>query len=221
MIALFRRRTILCPTLFGTLYFGGLLSLPLIYWLYNGESFLSENHRLPAANVLVVEGWIGAEGVRAAKLEFEANGYDLIVTSGGNPDPASDDNWQKEGWTYAEGASRQLIRIGIPPEKVIPAPAQETEAQRTYFSALGVKSTLAKLGLRPKSINVFTCGAHARRSRLVYAKAFGPETEIGVIAWQPPAYGAAPWWKSSERAIELIVQTIGFFYELLFNSGRA
>ena len=62
---------------------------------------------------------------------------------------------------------------------------------------------------------------HARRSHLVYEKAYGPGTEVGVIAWEPSAYAAGPWWRSSERSIEFLVQSVGYFYELLLNSGRA
>jgi hypothetical protein len=213
----FIRRTILFPTRFGGLALFTLLALPVIWWAREGESFLASTERAPAAKVLVVEGWIGPEGIRAAAQEFAKGGYDLIVTSGGNPDPYDAENWQKEGWTFAEGALHTLERAGIPPEKIIAAPAAETEKSRTYNSALTVRTALAA---RPASLNIFTFGPHARRSRLVYEKVYGPGTKIGVIAWEPHGYTAGPWWKSSERSIDLLVQTVGFFYEFLLNSGR-
>ena len=219
MPTLFKRRTVPFPTPLGFTLLLGFLAVPFVYWFRYGEDFLSYTHRVPA-KVLVVEGWIGPDGIKAAGAEFEKGGYDLIVTSGGNPDPSSEENWQREGWTYAEGAYHQLIRFGIPPDKVIPAPTKDTDTGRTYHSALTVKGTLAALGITPKSINVFSCGSHARRSQLVYEKAYGPGTEVGIIAWQPRSY-AGPWWRSSERSIELIVQSVGYFYEFLFNSGRA
>jgi hypothetical protein len=83
----------------------------------------------------------------------------------GNPDPYSEDNWNREGWTYAEGAYHQLVRLGV--TEVFPAPAPLTERGRTYESAVSVKEALGKLGIVPRSINVFTFGSHARRSRLV------------------------------------------------------
>jgi hypothetical protein len=80
--------------------------------------------------------------------------------------------------------------------------------------------TLAINGIMPKSINVFTWGTHAQRSRLVYAKAAGPEIAIGVVAWEPSRYGTGPWWKSSDRARGLMAESAGYFYELFLNSGR-
>ena len=35
------------------------------------------------------------------------------------------------------------------------------------------------------------------------------------------AYAAGLWWRSSERSIEFLVQSAGYFYELLVNSVRA
>ena len=216
----FTRRTVWAPTFLGFSLLAGLLALPGIWWFAYGESFLALTRRLPNARVLVVEGWIGPDGIRAAKDEFASGHYDLIVTSGGNPDPASKDNWQREGWSYAEGAQKQLIRLGLPADKIVSAPPSLTEARRTYRAALHVKETLDALGAEPKEINVFTFGAHARRSWLVFSKACGPEIKVGVIGWEPPYYSSVPWWRSSERSIELLVQTVGYFFEFLFNSGR-
>ena len=67
-LRLISRREVWVPTKLGALALITLLALPVVWWLYEGESFLSENRRLPAAKILVVEGWIGPEGVRAAKL---------------------------------------------------------------------------------------------------------------------------------------------------------
>jgi hypothetical protein len=208
------------PTPLGFVLLGGLVLVPVLGWIGYGEAFLSPTERLPA-KILIVEGWIGPEALRAAKEEFERGGYDFIFTSGGSPDPLSPDNWQKAGWTYAEGAGHALARAGVPADKIIPAPPPETETARTYTSALSIKTALARRGFAPTAVNVFTLGSHARRSRLVYEKVFRPETAVGVIAWSPPGYTAEPWWRSSARAQEFLVQSVGFFYEYLLNSGRA
>jgi len=117
-------------------------------------------------------------------------------------------------------ASRNLIRFGVPKDKIILAPATDTETQRTYESAVAVWKVLQARGMQPKALNVFTLGAHARRSRLVFAKVEEPGTKVGSISWIPSAYVAMPWWGSSERAKDLLTETAGYLYEALLNSGR-
>jgi len=55
---------------------------------------------------------------------------------------------------------------------------------------------------------------------LIFAKAFSPHTRVGVISWTPKDFSAGPWWKSSDRAEDMIKETVGYAYELLLNSGR-
>jgi hypothetical protein len=181
----------------------------------SGEDFLASTRRLPA-EVLVVEGWIGYEGVDAAAAEFERGGYRYVVASGG----PVDDRWEVEHASYAELAGRELIRSGVPQDKVIVAPAPDTERQRTYQSAVAVWRALHARGIRARALNVFTLGPHAGRSRLVFAKVHGPETQVGAIGWVPPEDRAMPWWRSSERAKGLLTETAGYLYEVLLNSGR-
>lgn len=100
------------------------------------------------------------------------------------------------------------------------ATAEESSGQRTFHAALGVRKALEKQGLIPTKANVFTLEAHARRSRLIYAKALGERCEVGTISWIPPEDRSGPWWNSSERAEALIKETIGYLFELLLNSGR-
>jgi hypothetical protein len=42
-----------------------------------------------------------------------------------------------------------------------------------------------------------------------------------VISWTPPSYASEPWWRSSERAGDLLKESVGFALEALLNSGRA
>jgi hypothetical protein len=166
---------------------------------------------------LVVEGWIGRDGVRAAGEEFEQRGYGYIVAAGGS----TSDRWDEDRSSYAEIAGRELIRIGVPEDRIIIAPARKTERQRTYESAVAVWQALQAKGIHPKALNVFTLGPHSRRSRLVAAKVYGPGTEIGVVDWAPPRDAAEPWWRSSERAKDLLAETTGYLFEVLLNSGRS
>jgi uncharacterized SAM-binding protein YcdF (DUF218 family) len=211
----FRRRTVWCPTWLGWTTFlivlGGFGAL----WWFQGEAFLALNRPAPA-DVLVVEGWIGGTGVHAAGSEFKFGGYRYIVATGS----LTGDSWDKRRWSYAIEAEQQLLREGIARDRIILAVPVETKRQRTHAMAVAARQALQAQGIEPKSVNVFTHGPHARRSRLVFARVFGSQVDVGVISWAPPGYESAPWWYSSERADDFLKETVGYVYELLFWSGR-
>jgi hypothetical protein len=216
-LRLFQRRTIWLPTWLSSFCLAALLAMPVVWWCFWGESFLSLTSRLPA-EVLVVEGWIGENGVRAAAAEFRSGGYQYVVAAGARPD--EEKGWQDPGWSYAQGAANELVRCGIPREKIIVAPAETTERERTFESAVYVFQKLQSLSIQPTSINVFTWGPHARRSRLVFAKV-SARARIGVISWIPTTHKVEPWWRSSEQAKEFLTESAGYLFESLFNSGRS
>jgi uncharacterized SAM-binding protein YcdF (DUF218 family) len=215
-LRLIRRCEIWCPTWLGSFVMVTLFVIPAAWWFSYGESFLSLNQRLEP-EVLVVEGWIGIDGVRAAQAEFERYGYRYIVATG----DLHSDAWREDHWSLAEMTARELIQLGVPENKIIVAPAAETRTQRTFQSAVAVWRALRAKGIRPRNLNVFTQGPHARRSRLIFAKVEGPETQVGVVAWAPSGYEAAPWWCSTERAKALLTETSGYLFEVFLNSGRS
>ena len=214
-IQLVRRRTFWVPTLAGWLGLFVLIGTLVSLWWFQGESFLAKTLRQPA-EVLVVEGWIGIEGVKAAKTEFDQGGYEYIVATSG----LSGNVWDLRRWTLASEAEELLLRAGLPKDRVILAIPRETDEHRTYESALASRQALAARGIHPRAINVFTLGVHARRSRLVYAKVFSAETPTGVIAWTPTHSTDERWWRSSSRAGDFLKETVGYLLELLFDSGR-
>jgi hypothetical protein len=184
-------------------------------WLcISGESFFSLTRRVPP-EVLVVEGWIGDGGVRAAAAEFARGDYKYVVVTGGQTDDRHSSS------NYAEIAGQELIRSGIPEDKLIVAPTAEIEHVRTFKSAVAAWHALQNRGIHSKDINVLTLGPHARRSRLVYAKVFAPVTQVGVIAWAPADYQTTSWWQLRSRARCFLREIVGYPFEALLNSGRA
>ena len=214
--ALLQRRTIWCPTLLGWICLIGLTAVPCLFWWFRGESFLSVTARQPAAEILVVEGWIGIEGMRAAAAEFKASDAIAIVTTGG----LNDEHWSEKRSSYAEMARYELIRAGVPENRVFAATATQVETQRTFQMAVAAWRLLQGRQPLPASINVFTAGPHARRTRLVFAKVFQPGIRVGVVSWTRAAYQGEPWWHSSERANDLMKETVAYAYEALLNCGR-
>jgi hypothetical protein len=212
---LLRKRTVYVPTLLGWLLIFAAFAAPICWWLVDGESYLCQTDRLKP-DILVVEGWIGADAIEASAAEFTGGHYRLVVTSSG----LTDTSWDRHQYSYAQVAAGLLLRAGVPARKILVASPVETPNRRTFESAVAVRDALASRGIVPETINVFTFGAHARRSRLVYEKVFRGKAPVGVISWAPPGYYSSPMTGSSERSADFIKETAGYLYELLLGSGR-
>ncbi|MHB1309211.1 MAG: ElyC/SanA/YdcF family protein [Limisphaerales bacterium] len=169
------------------------------------------------ADVLAVEGWISMNGLEAARREFGAGGYRWLVVGGG-PLPQG---YLISGFhTYAEISAAALRKMGFPEERLVVAPSAPTYRNRTYELARGVRRALEERGLAVSGVNIVTEGPHARRSALVLRKVFGPTVPTGVISVPCQDYDPNRWWAASEGVKETAMETIAWFYEWLFSSGR-
>jgi hypothetical protein len=132
--------------------------------------------------------------------------YARVVTSGGPIE-----TWREiQPWpSYAERAADHLRRHGLRAIPVVALPASETATERTYLSALVVRDWIRSHGFAGDGVDLFSAGVHARRSRLVYRMAFGPEVEIGVLAAPPRRYDVEHWWKTSEGAKAVLGELLG------------
>lgn len=212
---LVRPRTLWWPTWPGWLLLFAVCVVPVIWWGFGGERFLGPTKPLQA-EVLVVEGWIGLDGLDAARAEFVRGGYRYLVTAGG----PSGHRWDRRRWNFAESAAVVLVNSGLAADRVIAAPATASPEQRTYESAVAVRAMLESRGLKPEAINVMTMSSHTRRSRLVFTRVFDGRAKVGSVAWWPREYTGEPWWRSTERASDLLKETAGYAFELFLGSGR-
>jgi len=207
MPALFRRRELLLPTLWGWLVgltlLGGAavaIGLSLGGWLAVTEP-VSTAQGGPA-RVLVIEGWLLGPELDAAARYVRSRGYARVVTSGSPIDePLS------AFTNYAERAAAAL-RTRLPDLPVEAAPVPTILQDRTYTTAIGVREWARRSGERVDAIDVYSIGAHARRTRWLYAMAFGEATTIGIVAGTP--YNADPlrWWTTSEATKSVMGETI-------------
>jgi hypothetical protein len=180
------------------------------------QPFLSVS-RPVEANVLVVEGWLPDYALQEAARVFRERGYAYLVAAGGPmPQGALVSGYD----TYAAIAGATLVKLQIPKEQLIEAPAAKTFRNRTFESAKGVRARLRELGISCRGLNVLTEGPHARRTRLTYRKIFGGEARVGVIAVMSKDYEPARWWRSSEGMKTTLSEGMGWLFESLFSSGR-
>jgi uncharacterized SAM-binding protein YcdF (DUF218 family) len=181
---------------------GGLFSI------FNVQPFLAPTKRVDA-KILVVEGWIPSYALRAAAVEFRAGRYEKIYTTGGPIAGASVTNIYN---TVANVAGDSLLALGIPAESLQVVPAQAVGRDRTYTSALALRDWLRDRNLKVAAINVVSADVHARRTWLLFQRAFGDEVSVGIIAMPDPDYEPKRWWRYSEGVREILGESIAYAY---------
>jgi uncharacterized SAM-binding protein YcdF (DUF218 family) len=201
----------------GWLAAGLLALLAAGLWMLNIQSFLAQTRRVDA-KVLVVEGWVHEYAARAALAEFQAGHYDKIYTTGGPV--VGSGSYRNVFNTSASVGAELLVKVGAPAGLVQMVPSYVNGRDRTYSSALALREYFRTNGLSVKSFNVLTEDAHARRTRMLFQRAFGPDADVGVISVPDPDYDPAHWWRYSEGVREVLGENIAWIYAaFLFHPG--
>ena len=214
---LFRRRQILVPSLRGCLLL--LVIFGLLLWLALGRihPFLAVNAPV-TGGVLVVEGWAPDYALQAAINEYSLRPYTQVVVTGG---PIEKGAPLSEYKTYAELGAATLVGLGFNRSNVLAVPAPAVVRDRTFASAVSLKAWFLENGGLPAKLNVVTIGPHARRSRLLFQKAFGKNVNIGVIALPIREYNPRRWWSSSSGFRLVTSEALAYGYtRFLFRPSK-
>ncbi len=118
--------------------------------------------------------------------------------------------------TSASVAAESLEKFVVPDDLVQMVPSRVFARERTYSSAVALRDWFREHNTPVHSINVLTEGPHARRTRLLYQKAFGKNMAVGVIAVSNPDYNPKDWWRYSDGVREVIGESIAYIYARFF-----
>jgi uncharacterized SAM-binding protein YcdF (DUF218 family) len=215
--ALFHWRPCLVPTWRGwvlLVVMFGMLSFIAIRGAY---PFLAVNDPRPGG-VLVVEGWAADYALEAAVADFRQYSYEKVYVTGGPIEWGAPLSSYK---TYAELGSATLLALGMSSNVVQAVPGPRVMKDRTYACAVALKKWVDEHGVQVTRINLLTVGPHARRSRLLFQKAFGKEMPIGVLAITEPEYNGRRWWRSSLGFRAVTDEAIAYLYaRFLFHPSK-
>lgn len=206
----FKKRTIYIPTVYTIilvlLTFIGLL----ILFVRSTYSFLSPQIK-PASKTLVIEGWIPETGLKNALEFFENNNYEHMIITGV---PITQ-------WTYSSpfsnmadasaGSLKQMFFRDTIYRAIIPSTIYR---DRTYGTAISLKMQFPIWGISSDTFDLYSMGAHARRSYLMFSKAF-PNARIGMITDTDPSFDHKKWWTSSRGFRTVSGEFISFVYSYL------
>ncbi len=204
---LFRKTEVWRPTVWGFILVFMLLGALGLGLFLNLYPFLAQNRPLPQAELIIIEGWL--EDAELARVLDGVSAGQRLVAAGG---PVRMHSTLYPEKTFAEITAVRLRRLGVPPQAIIIAPAPDTARNRTYVSALAVRDKLAEQGLLGHSANLYSLGAHSRRSFLLYRLALGPETPLGVVSLESEQCDLRRWWTSSLAFKHVLTELISWFY---------
>lgn len=166
------------------------------------------------AKLLVVEGWVRDYAIQAGIDEFRRGSYEQIFTTGG---PTSGSGGYTADWdTSASVGAGRLKALGVPAKYVQMVPARMTDVDRTYTSAVALRDWFRENHVTVESINIVTENVHARRTRLLFTKAFDGKVRVGIIAVRCPDYDPARWWANSQGVKDIVGEGVGYVYAILF-----
>lgn len=213
VLGCFRRRETWLPTWRGCLLIVLLVFVGGIFLLLGIHPFLAPNHPI-AGGILVVEGWAPDYAMKTVAQEFSGGTPGKVYVTGG---PIEHGAPLSEFKTYAELGAATLSKCGLGTNAVQAVPAPLVQQDRTFNSALALRKYLDENGIAHPAITLISVGPHARRSRLLYEKAFGKQTRIGIIALAPREYDPKRWWRSSQGVRAVLSEIFAYCYvRLLF-----
>jgi uncharacterized SAM-binding protein YcdF (DUF218 family) len=180
---------------------------------YAAYPFLAVTHRVHA-DTLVVEGWVHEYAIRTAANEFQAGHYEHVFTTGGPV--AGMGGYTNDYNTSANQGAARLQADGLAPDLIQAVPARVSDRDRTYSAARALRDWLTEHHSSVRAINVLTQDVHARRTRLLFERALGERTSVGIIAVSNPDYDARHWWRYSEGVRDVISEAIAYVYAKFF-----
>ncbi|HQR03449.1 MAG: hypothetical protein JSR19_13130 [Proteobacteria bacterium] len=160
-----------------------------------------------------MEGWLNEKELDQAVAVFLSGRYERVFVTGGPVE-----TWQecRGSSNYADFAAAYLRTHGLQEAAVIAVPAPASAQDRTFLSAVRLRDWAAKQHLVFGPFDVFSAGTHARRSRLLYRMAFGPNVEVGVLSARPQEYDGQHWWRTSAGAKSVLEEAIGLLWTICF-----
>ncbi|MCP4335733.1 MAG: hypothetical protein GY785_24050 [Gammaproteobacteria bacterium] len=203
--SLFRRRSLVLPTLVGWAAILLVLGLIAVFVFRNIALYLTVNEPV-GADYLVIEAWMYKEELDQAHDYFDANDYQFAILVGG---PISNDFHEMDS-NFAQRAADYLRLKGMPADKMVVLAPPHSAQNRTFLNAVFVRDWFLEQGGEVANIDVFTSPAHTRRSRELYQIALGESIEVGIVPSNPSDFDPAYWWRSSRLGKGVAVEFAGW-----------
>lgn len=157
----------------------------------------------------MVESWLPDYALFNAVEEFKHGRYKFAIAIGPTLPYAGDLSRYP---TAAEAAAAKLVELGLPRDRVIAVASGAASRDRTYSSGIAIKRWLETKEQSVKSLDVYSLGPHARRSRLLFQKALGNKVKVGVLASPDMNHDPERWWATSDGVKTVTSEGLAYIY---------
>lgn len=166
------------------------------------------------ATVMVMEGFVPDYTVEEAFRIFRQENYELMLITGKKREKGSFLDFYENDGIFTAAI---LDSLGMDMTKVVVVEADEDITKdRTYYSAMKVKTWIEKNYPEISALNLLTIGCHGRRSHYLFQKACGDDIDIGIISLPNKSYLPGEWWKTSHGFRQVMQESIAWVYAKFF-----
>jgi uncharacterized protein (DUF1684 family) len=211
MSMFFKRKTLWVPTFFGWLV---IFPLPFILFyilLITTYPFLAIKKQ-PTSDMLVVEGWIPEYGLKNAIDYYHDHHYKYMVITGV---PITQWSYSSPYSNMADASARSMREMYFRDSIYTASIPSTVVRDRTYSTAVALKMKMLEGRIPYQKFDLYTMGAHARRSHLMFEKAI--DTLIsGVINETDLSFEPDNWFRTSYGFRIVSSEYISYMYSRLF-----
>ncbi len=200
------------PTILGWLLIIVLLAIIVRVWMGTVCSFLSMEKPVKT-KTLVIEGWVEDYALKHAMELYKRDHYKYLIITG-LPLVHFEDFVMFPN--TATAAAAELRHMGFKDsiyKAVIPT---TVFIDRTYNTGVATRMIMEKHPEWGKSFNIYSVGVHARRTHLMFERAFGSDYKIGIIADTDRSFDPEHWWHASIGFRNVSNEFVAWLYVSVF-----
>ncbi len=144
---------------------------------------------------MVIEGFVPSYALEDALETYRSDGYKRLIVTG---IAITKYECTSVFTNTAEATIHAIRQLGFTDSIYSARIPDNVYVDRTYHTAIATGILFEEHPEWPKSMNIFSIGVHARRSRMMFKEACGSEFNIGIIAYPDRSFNPDKWWKNSK-----------------------
>ncbi|MDD4374469.1 MAG: DUF1684 domain-containing protein [Bacteroidales bacterium] len=164
------------------------------------------------SKILIVEGWLPDNGLREAMAYYYKNEYKALIITG---IPITQWSYSSPFSNMADASAGSLREMQFNDTIYTVHIPNSILRDRTYATAIALQMKWDDFNLGEENFDLFTMGAHARRSYHMFKKVFGNRIKALVVV-EDDSFDAERWYTTSRGFRTVFSELISYVYARVF-----